>query len=106
MRKEIKFKGGPIALNSGGFGPDDYLLKPIKGGRWTLVIFRWGRNWTGDKEAANSDRDAMKKVFPLQQICIPDNARRFARMKERGNVPTMNATEFLARHELVFVEGA
>jgi len=43
----MKFEGGPIQLNSGGFGPDDYLLKPIKGGRWTKVIFRWGRNFTG-----------------------------------------------------------
>lgn len=96
---ELKFKGGPVWLNSGGQGPDDYLLKPIKGGRWTCVIFRWGRNWTGSKEAADNDKAAMEKIMPvLQWECVPDNWERWQEMKRKGPVPTMNATEFLERY--------
>jgi len=96
---QLRFKGGPTHLNCGGTGPDDYLLKPIKGGRWTLITFRWGRNWTGDNEAAQADRDAMKKIFPVQQICVPDNAKRLAKMKASSNVPTMHASEFWQKYK-------
>jgi len=110
MPRKARFKGGPVWLNSGGSGPDDYLLKPIEGGRWTYVIFRFGRNfrWSQDgrienlKEAqANgaADKEVMDHIFPIKQICVPDNAARYRRMKERGSVPTMNATEFWERYK-------
>ena len=90
-----------MAQNSGGKGPDDYLLKPIVGGRWTLVKFRWGRNFTGDVSVAERDKDAMERIFPIQQICVPDMAARYYNMKKRGKVPTMGASEFLAKYEEV-----
>ena len=106
MTSKRKFKGGAIFLNSGGRGPDDYLIKPVVGGRWTLVIFRWGRNWQGKelgiedaRAAADSDRAAMEAIFPLQRVCIPDNAARLTTMRKRGHVPTMNATEFLDKYK-------
>lgn len=105
MSKRITIKGGPPFLNSGGIGPDDYLLKPIKGGRWTLVIIRAGRHWQGkevrrEKARAMYDADmaAMKAMFPIQQICVPDMARRLARMKKRGDVPTMSMAEFYQKY--------
>lgn len=105
IRHSLKFKGGPVALNSGGQGPDDFMLKPVQGGRWTLVIFRWGRNWQGRKVGletarceAEADKEAMKKIFPVQQVCVPDNARRYRRMRDRGIVPTLSATEFWEKY--------
>lgn len=97
------FKGGPVALNSGGYGPDDYLIRSVhpRNSRWTLVIFRWGRNWTGCKEAAESDRTAMKEILSrTEQTCVSDNARQFAKMKERGNVPTMDGSAFWAKYDV------
>ena len=99
--KTKRFKGGPIALNSGGMGPDNYLIKPVKGGWWTLVIFRWGRNWTGDNEIAERDREAMKEMFPLEQVCVPDNAKQYWGMKQKGNVPSMGASDFLDKYREV-----
>lgn len=101
MTRNILFKGGPVALNSGGQGPDDFLLKPLHGGRWTLVIFHWGRNWRGReigmdaaRQEGEADQAAMKKVFPVQQVCVPDNARRLRKMRDRGSVPRMSGVEF------------
>lgn len=103
--RTFKFKGGPVALNSGGTGPDDYLLKPIQGGRWTLVVFRWGRNWRGRevglataRREAETDKEAMKKIFPARHVCVSDNARRLRKMRDRGNVPRMSGTEFWAAY--------
>lgn len=99
MTKKLKFKGGPIGLNSGGRGPDDYLIKPIKGGRWTLVVFKYGRNFTGDKAQAEAELEAAKVIHKLnQQICVLDMARRHQLMKARGDVPTMSGTEFLTKY--------
>ena len=105
VERVFRFKGGPVALNSGGMGPDDCLLKSIQGGKWTLVVFRWGRNWRGREigiEAAQHearvDKEAAEKIFPVQQICVPDNARRLWKMRNRGNVPTMSATEFWEKY--------
>ena len=97
----FKFKGGPIFLNSGGIGPDDYLFKPIRGGRSTLVVFRWGRNFTGDVAEAEADREAAKTIHKFnQQICVPDMARRYQlmRAKHGDDIPTMSGIEFLARY--------
>lgn len=91
-----RFKGGPIFLNSGGTGPDDYLVKPIHGGRWTRVIVRSGRNFTGDREAAASDRAAWATILPLEHVCTSDNWRRWN--ASAGRIPTMNATDYAAAH--------
>lgn len=110
MPRKARFKGGPIWLNSGGQGPDDYLLKPVEGGRWTYVIFRWGRNfrWSPegnieDTETAQAnvkaDKAALDKIMPIKQICVPDNATRYRKMKERGSVPTMSAAEFWEKYK-------
>lgn len=99
MATKHKFKGGPVGLNSGGRGPDDYLLKPIKGGRWTLVVFRWGRNFTGDKAEAATDLEAAKTIHRLnQQVCVPEMARRYQLMQTKGSIPTMSGVEFLERY--------
>jgi len=99
MATKHEFKGGPVGLNSGGRGPDDYLLKPIKGGRWTLVIFQYGRNSTGDKANSYAELEAAKVIHKLnQQICVPDMARRYQLMRAKGNVPTMSGVGFLERY--------
>ena len=90
------FKGGPIFLNSGGMGPDDYLIKPAKGGRWVRVIFRWGRNYDGVPEHAEADKLAAKSIFPLVHVATGDNAKRWAGGK--GTIQTMNAEEFVSKH--------
>ena len=91
------FKGGPIFLNSGGSGPDDYLIKPVKGGRWHRVIARYGRHFTGSKEAVAQDQAAMKKVLRVtKQICTGDNARRWQRGKDY--IPTLCWSGFLAKY--------
>ena len=92
--KTVKIKGGPPFLNSGGTGPDDYLLKPVKGGRWTLVIIRADAT----REMYKADMAAMKAMFPIEQICVPDMARQLARMKKRGDVPTMSMSEFYQKY--------
>lgn len=94
-----RFKGGPIFQNSGGMGPDDYLLKPVKGGRWYKVIFRWGRHWTGQKKAAVEDREAMKNIFPIQRICVSDMAQRAQRMEREGKLVTLTAAEFWEKYK-------
>lgn len=102
-----RFKGGPVLLHSGGTGPDDWLIKPIAGGRWTLVLFRWGRNWTGrevGKDEANrlaeADREAMIAMYHagISRVCVGDLAQRLARMHRRGPVPTVGAAEFWQKH--------
>lgn len=105
-----KFKGGPVVQNSGGSDPDDYLIKLVSGGRWTLVLFRWGHHFGQDgfggdkvgleqaKVSMLADKEAMKEIFPLRQICTSDNARRLAMMKKRGVVPTMFASDFLEKY--------
>lgn len=106
----VQFKGGPVQLNSGGQGPDDYLLKPLQGGLWTLVIFRFGRNFRWSPEGqvedlkvaqanGEADREALNLILPVQRVCVPDNARRFQRMKERGSYPVMSATEFVEKYK-------
>lgn len=106
---KARFKGGPILLNSGGRGPDDYLLKPIKWGRWTLVIFRFGRNFQqragglGSRQAQDDQR-AMEYIFPIQEICVPDNWERYTRMlrklrEGKGGLPQMGAAEFWAKYK-------
>ena len=92
-----KFKGGPIYQNSGGFGPDDYLLKPIKGGRWTRVNFLYGRNSTGDRDIAIAERFALNDIFPIMQYCVSDNAQRWERGKDR--IPVMSGTEFWEKYK-------
>jgi len=102
------FRGGPVFLNSGGQGPDDWLIKPIEGGRWTLVVFRWGRNWAGRQvglgkaaEFAKSDKVAMIAMYAvgIDRVCVGDLARRFQQMKKRGVVPKMCATEFWQKYQ-------
>lgn len=93
---ELRFKGGPIFLNSGGSGPDDYLMKPIKGGRWCRVIARWGRHFTNKGDSVK-DGDAMQKVLhATRQICVGDNARQWDRGK--GHIPTLCWSDFLAKY--------
>jgi hypothetical protein len=99
MSELYRFKGGKIFLNSGGQGPDDYMLKPTKGGRWTRVIFRWGRHWTGDKVAMESDRTAMEKILPVPHMCVQDCRAWYEWHKSRGSLVTMNATEFWEKYK-------
>ena len=106
--KLVSFKGGPIRLHSGGMGPDDYLLKPIKGGRWHVVKFRWGRNFLGRqigvkaaRRIAEADRAAMTEIFPIEQICVSDVQRLLERL-ERENaygVPDIGAAEFWEKYQ-------
>lgn len=100
-----KFKGGPVLLNSGGFGPDDWLLKTVEGGRWTLVIFRWGRHWRGreiGEDAADrlseTDREALLAILHagVERVCVGDLAQRLEKMR---NVPTLGAAEFWRKYE-------
>lgn len=99
-QKRRLFKGGPPWLNSGGRGPDDYVLKPIEGGQWHVVIFRWGRNWTGSKEAVDSDKEAMDKIFPVVQIHTAANATVYGRLKKSGRLEkmTISATDFWEKY--------
>lgn len=96
--KSYKFKGGPTFLNSGGFGPDDLMIKPIEGGRWVLVIFRWGRHFTGNKADAESDRAARKSIGQIQPVHTAANYERWRKARERGTLVTMNATEFWQKY--------
>ena len=98
--KEPKFKGGPIFLNSGGTGPDDYLLKPIRGGRWHRVICRYGRHYQNDQDAAEADRKAFENIMRagVEHMAVGDNAIRWRKMLDgdvaRTDVLTVNASEF------------
>ena len=91
-------KFGPIALNCGGFGPDDYAMRLDKpGARWVKVIFRWGRNaahlpdGTVDRNAVNLDRSAMRWLFAdARQVCVGDAAKAVSR---RG-IKVMNAGDY------------
>ncbi len=52
-------EGGPIFMNSGGSGPDDYLLRPIGKRQWIKVIFRWGRNYGRQIRNGQMVKDAL-----------------------------------------------
>ena len=107
--KEIKFEGGPIALHSGGYGPDDYLLRKIGTKKWFLVIFRWGRHFPGSgrllfgdelaqaKAAVDSDKAAQLKIFPIKEQCVSQNAFFYKKLSESNTLLAMNATEFYER---------
>ena len=45
VKPEPQFEGGPIALHSGGTGPDDYVFRKVGARKWTKVVCRWGRNF-------------------------------------------------------------
>lgn len=116
-----KFMGGPIFMNSGGQGPDDYLLKPVVGGHWVKVIFRFGRNFgvtiedgrivkpkepirpgtpasLASQLVAAEDRRAMDRIFPVEQVCVPDNARRAAKLANSNRLVTMAAYDFIQKY--------
>lgn len=87
MAEEYTFKGGP----------DDFLIKPIKGGRWHRVIARYGRHFTGSKEAVTQDLDAMSKVLRTnKRIHTGANARRWDKGKDY--IPTLCWSDFLAKY--------
>jgi hypothetical protein len=90
----IKIKGGPIAMNQGGFGPDDYVLKPTEGGRWVRVIRRTGRHFV-DRQSAIADIEAWAEIARRisDHMCVADSARVYER--RRDTIRTVNASEFL-----------
>lgn len=85
-------------MNSGGSGPDDYLIRKNPRGKWTRVIFRWGRNGklaTNPKADYESDHAAMEWIFKdMDKVCVPDQYARFRKLEQSGRLVTMNATEF------------
>lgn len=93
--KKFQFEGGPIFLNSGGTGPDDYLVRKIGTKKWVLVIMRFGRNFTGDREAAQLDYSLLKDFFPLRHISVPENYERYHRLKAAGKLVMVSLAEFL-----------
>jgi hypothetical protein len=104
----MKYEGGPVALNSGGFGPDDYLLKRVgERGGWVLVQFRWGRHFQGKelgleaaRRVAELDEKAMRVIFPLaRQVCVGDCARRLEKMWKAGRAKRMWAADFVRLSE-------
>lgn len=118
--KQSWAEGGPIFMNSGGSGPDDYLLRPIDTRQWTKVIFRWGRNYgravrngqvvhdavvrphtpeaAAATEATEADRAAMARIFPVRSVCVGDCAKRERRLREAGRLVVMDATTFVAKY--------
>lgn len=114
----VRFEGGPVFLNSGGTGPDDYLLRPIGKSKWVLVICRWGRNfgWGNERynvnvsiaavhkdpdalaivdeatKASLSDRVAFSEILPVRHKGVMMEKTR--KLRESGKLVTMSATEF------------
>lgn len=110
-------EGGPIFMNSGGSGPDDYLLRPIGKRQWIKVIFRWGRNYGRQirngqvvhdalvrprtpeallaTASAEADKAAMALIFPVRGVCVSDCAKRERRARAAGRLVTMTASEFV-----------
>ncbi len=108
-----KFEGGPIFQNSGGTGPDDYLLRKIGTSRWYEVQCRWGRHFTwkyGEdrtglqraRDNADSDKAALDRVMrQTRRICVGDNATRYYRLREKGKAPEiLSFAEFAERFEV------
>jgi hypothetical protein len=114
---EPKFEGGPIFLNSGGQGPDDYLLRRVGTRKWFKVIFRFGRNFgaeivdgkiikhamipgTIESSVARlisiADRNAMDGIFPVKQIDVGTCGTTERKLRESGKLITVTADDFLA----------
>jgi len=91
----LNLKGGPIFLNSGGLGPDDYLLKAVDGGRWVRVIRRSGRHFDGDRQHALDDHGAWAQIAQRirERVCTSDNAKRYNATKTK--IQTIDASAFL-----------
>jgi hypothetical protein len=116
MDKKPRFEGGPIFLNSGGQGPDDYLLRKIGTRKWFKVIFRFGRNFGAEitdgkvskrivrpntlsstlaQSIAHADRNAMDHIFPILQIDVSTCGAKERMLRESGKLVTMTAEDFL-----------
>lgn len=117
------FEGGPVFQNSGGMGPDDYLLRPIGTRQWVKVIFRFGRNFgvqivdnqivrpkdpimphtpesTSAQVVAKYDRMAMDYIFPIRDIHVGHNAANERRLRESGRLKVMSAEEYVRLYGL------
>lgn len=121
MPKPIIFEGGPIFQNSGGMGPDDYLLRPIGSRQWTKVIFRFGRHFGAEIAngkliehtivpntpesliaVTNSKLDQMARcyIFPVRQIHVGRNAATERKLLAAGRLIVMSAEEFVRLYGL------
>lgn len=115
------FEGGPVFQNSGGMGPDDYLLRPIGTRQWVKVIFRFGRNFGAEvvdgklfkttvrpntpesvhaQLNAKIDRMAMDYILPIKAIHVGRNAANERRLRESGKLRIMTAEDFVKLHGL------
>jgi hypothetical protein len=96
-----RFKGGVIQLNSGGSGPDDYLIRALPSGRYVKVIFRCGRHWT-NKVDFESDKASLSWVLrQCERTAVSDNANRAARLIKAGKLVTKSFTEFARENGMV-----
>lgn len=99
MKNRPYFEGGPMALNSGGMGPDDYMLRKQDTRRWYFVVFEFGRNFTGDREVAIKEFAALKWLLKNHKHrCVPDNAKRYSIQKAKGTLITMSGREFARKY--------
>jgi hypothetical protein len=99
MASQKVFKGGPTYLNSGGTGPDDYLIKPEKGGRWHLVKFGFGRHYKAGGPDPVQEKARMAEILRRTRlICIPEVRNVVARRGGLSAFPEVNGQGFIERH--------
>ena len=96
-----RFKGGVIQLNSGGSGPDDYLIRALPSGKWIKVIWRYGRHSTNQADY-ESDKLCIAWVLgQCERTAVSDNANRAARLIKSGKLVTKSFTEFARENGMV-----
>ena len=99
--KDRKFEGGSPWLNSGGTGPDDYVIRQKGERKWTYLVFRCGRNfWLSgyDVKLADKDRRAMKWLLPqIERKCTSDCYAIYHRMLN-GHIEKVGASDFCEAH--------
>lgn len=100
------FKGGPTYLNSGGAGPDDYLIKPERGGRWHLVKFGFGRHYEKDGPDPLQELETLRAIMRrMRHISIPEIRDVINRRGGLSAFPEVNGQGFIEKHANLFEQG-